>query len=219
MNRHFATAFFLLGATATSAAPEAGGTAQPAPEPTVDARWAEHHVDFFFFGHTGGQDVYYNCDALESKVERLLRMAGARSDLRVRAHCPLGVNNVDSNIHAELEFKSPTLTPQPEATKVGEQPPPAAARWNPVGLRFGWTPGFDQGDCLLVDQFRRQVFKYFELRNVTADLPCSISFAPPRGRVSLGFEALTATPTADAESIQYEKQPKKHDDKLKSDRS
>jgi hypothetical protein len=218
MNRYFAIAFFLFGAAA-SAAPEAGGTAQAVPEPTVDAQWAEHHVDFFFFGHTGGQDVYYNCDALESKLERLLRMAGARSDVRVRAFCSMGTQRVDSNIRAELEFKSPTLTPQKETAKIGEQPPAAAARWQPVRLRLGWTAGFDQGDCLLLDQFRRQVLKVFELRNVTADLPCSISFAAPRGRVSLGFEALTATPTADAESIQFEKRPKKHDDKLKSERS
>lgn len=217
MKRYFAMAFFLFGAAA-SAAPEAGGTAQAAPEPTVDARWAEHHVNFYFFGHTAGQDIYYNCDALESKLERLLRLAGARSDLRVRAACTMGPDRVDSNIRAELHFKSPTLKPQAEATKSGDLPPAAAARWKPVSLRLGWSSGFDQGDCVLLDQFRRQVLKYFELRNVTADLPCSISFSS-HGRVSLGFEALTATPTAEAESLQFEKQPKKHDDKLKSDRS
>jgi hypothetical protein len=218
MSRYFLGVFsFFFGALAL-ATPETTESTQAAPEPALDAQWAQHHVDFYFFGHTGNQHIYYNCDAVESKVERLLRMAGARQDLKVRALCSVGPERVASLIRVELDFKSPTLAPQQEATKAGEVLP-AAARWQPVSLRLGGTQGFDQGDCLLVDQFRRQVLKYFDLRNITADLECSVRIGPPRGRTSLAFEALTATPTAEAESIQFEKQRKKHDDKLKSERS
>ncbi|HZC79674.1 MAG TPA: hypothetical protein VE258_18100, partial [Ktedonobacterales bacterium] len=191
----------------------------PAPEPALDARWAQHHLDFNFFGHTGNQHIYYNCDAVEAKVERLLRLAGARKDMKVRAYCAVGPERVAALIRVALDFKSPTLAPQPVPVQAGDTPLPAAARWQPVSLRLGGTLGFDQGDCLLVDQFRMQVLKVFDLRNLTVDLPCSVRFGPPRGRQSLAFEALTATPTAEKESIQFEQQPKKHDDKLKSDRS
>jgi len=217
MSRCCAMLLLLCGASAY-AGPEAGGVSQPAPEPTIDARWAEHHVNFSYFGHSTGVDVYYNCDVLEAKLERLLRMAGAREDMKVRAHgCEFGPQRLSALILADLYFKSPTLAPQQNATKAGEVPP-AAARWNPVSLRLGGTPGFDQSDCLLVDAFRRQVLEYFDLRNITADLPCSIGFVASHSRTSLEFEALTATPTAEKESIQFEKQPQKHDDKLKSER-
>ncbi|MGH8262936.1 MAG: hypothetical protein ACREX7_06845 [Casimicrobiaceae bacterium] len=218
MNRYCAIAFLFCGAVAY-AGPEAGGVSQVAPEPTIDARWAEHHVNFNYFGHTAGLDIYYNCDVLEAKLERLLRMAGAREDMKVRAHgCEFGSQRLSALIMADLYFKSPTLAPPQNPAKAGEVPP-AAARWNPVSLRLGGMQGFDPSDCLLVDAFRRQVLQYFDLRNITADLPCSIGFAAPRSRKSLEFEALTATPTAEKESIQFEKQPRKHDDKLKSERS
>jgi len=51
---------------------------------------------------------------------------------------------------------------------------PVSSEWKPVKLRLGWTNGFEPGDCMLVEQFRVQVLKYFDLRNLTSDLPCSI---------------------------------------------
>jgi len=73
-------------------------------------------------------------------------------------------------IRADIRFRSPTLTKPAESPNPASQPTPAAAHWQPVKLQLGWTPGFDQGDCLLVDQFRLQVLKYFDVRNLTSDL-------------------------------------------------
>lgn len=219
MSRYFLAATTLI-ASAALAAPATRDAAATSAEPAVDAQWAEHHVDFSFFGHTVGQHIYYDCDVVESKLERLLLMAGARKDLKVRAYgCNFGQERVSSFIQADLDFKSPSLKAQPISTKTGEAPLHAAAQWKPVAVKLGWTTGFDPGDCLLVDQFRVQVLQHLELRNLTANLPCSVQTLPSRGRTSLGFEALTATGTAEEESIQTEHAPKKHDDQLKSDQT
>jgi hypothetical protein len=120
-------------------------------------------------------------------------------------------------IHADLHFHSPTLTP-PAKEAAPREPQPATAQWKPVKLQLGRTTGFDAGDCMLVEQFKAQVLKYFDVRNVTANLPCDISVGAPHTKMSLAFEALTATPASEEESILAEKQAKKRDDQLKSER-
>jgi hypothetical protein len=191
----------------------------PEEESAVAATWVRHDVDFDFFGGSLQHAIYYDCDALESKVERLLRLAGARRDVEVRAlGCYMGPDRVSKSIHAELHFHSPTLHPPTGEAAPREAPPPASAHWKAVTLDLGRTTGFDAGDCMLVEQFKRQVLKYFDVRNVTSDLPCELSVSAPHGKYSLAFEALTATPAAEEESILFEKQAKKRDDKLKSER-
>lgn len=219
MSRYLLAAGTLIASSAL-AAPETHDAAAGTAESAVDAQWAEHHVDFNFFGHAVDQHIYYDCDAVELKLAQLLRMAGARKDLKVRVYgCTIGPERVSSFIQADLDFKTPSLKVQPISTKTGEAPLHTAAQWKPVTLKLGWTSGFDTGDCLLVDQFRAQVLEKLELRNLTADLPCSVTILPPRGRTSLGFEALTATSAAEDESIQAEHAPKKRDNRMKSDKT
>ncbi len=144
-------------------------------------------------------------------------MAGARSDLYVTAAgCGYGTTDLSTLITVHIRFHSPALAPPVDSAAA---PDVVAAHWNTRKLRLGWTSGFDAGDCQLVDQFRLQVLKELAVRNVTANLDCSVRAPAPRGRSSLAFEALTATPTAEAESIEREQQPKKHDDQLKSERN
>jgi hypothetical protein len=217
--RNYAFLFTGLLAFTVQAEPQSGGSKPSEPESAVAARWVEHDVDFHFFGMSLEHSVYYDCDALATKVERLLRLAGARRDLNVRASgCYGGADRVSIMIHADLHFHSPTLAPQSGEVAPAEAPPPATAQWKPVKLQLGRTAGFDVGDCMLVEQFKRQILKYFDVRNVTSNLPCDISVGSPRSRASLAFEALTATPAAEEESILAEKQAKKRDDQMKSER-
>lgn len=211
--------FTVLLVSTALAEPQPEGAKPPEPESAVAATWVAHDVDFQFFGSSLEHTIYYDCDALEAKVERLLRLAGARRDLKVRASgCYTGTERVSNVIHADLHFHSPTLNPPVGEAAPREPPPPATAHWKAVKLQLGRTTGFDVGDCMLVEQFKRQVLKYFDVRNITGDLPCELSVGSPHGSASLAFEALTATPAAEEESILAEKQLKKRDDKLKSER-
>ena len=196
----------------------AGAAVTPTPAvPAIDAAWAEHQIDFHFFGNDTGKSTYYTCDGIEQKLRALLRMAGARRDAYVVASgCGFGTTDLSTLIMVHIRFHSPSLAQPADAAAAPES---VAAHWNTQKLRLGWTNGFDAGDCQLVDQFRLQVLKQLAVRNVTADLDCSVRAPAARGRSSLAFEALTATPTAEAESIERERQPKKHDDQLKSERN
>ena len=201
------------------AEPDLQAGAAAAPDGAVDAVWAEHNVDFYFLGDTLQQTVFYECESIRNKLEQLLRLAGARRDLYVRTSgCYDNGGRFSSFVSADLHFHSPTVSRPAESVKTDEQPLPAAARWTPVKLQLGWTRGFDSGDCTLVDQFRRQVLKYFDVRNLTSDLTCSVHLPSPRGRANLDFETLIATHAAEEESIQQQQRPKKHDNELKSER-
>ena len=209
MHRQTAVLFLVCSGAAGAAATE--------PEPAVDAAWAEHRVYFHFFGNDINKTTSYSCDSIRDKLRVLLRLAGARSDVDIAtAGCGLGSQIVSSMITADLGFHSPTLARPANAAAASE---PVPAHWNTKKLQLGSTNGFDSGDCQLVEQFRLQVLKVFDVRNVTANLDCMVRQPPPRGRSSLAFEALIATATAEAESIARDKQPPKHDDQLKSDQN
>lgn len=195
----------------------AGAAVTETPAPAIDAAWVEHQIDFHFFGNDTSKSTYYTCDGIEEKLHALLRMAGARRDAQViAAGCGFGTADLSTLITVRIRFHSPAPA-QPADTATA--PGTVAAHWNTRKLRLGWTGGFDAGDCQLVDQFRLQVLKELAVRNVTANLDCAVRAPAPRGRASLAFEALTATPTAEAESIESEQQPKKHDDQMKSERN
>lgn len=218
MNRYVIVLAILFAGTAY-AEPETDTSAEVAAGPAVDAVWTEHQVDFHFFGNSLEQTVFYQCDSLRAKVERLLRLAGARRDIEVRTSgCYITEAQQSYVIRADLHFHSPTLAKIAEPANPAVKPLPAAVQWKPVKVQLGWTPGFDPGDCLLVEQFTLQVLKFFDVRNLTSDLPCAIRQPPPRGKASLGFEALIATHASEEESILAEKQPQKREEEMKSER-
>jgi hypothetical protein len=194
-------------------------TAEAATDAAVDAVWSEHQVDFHYFGNSLEQTIYYQCDSLRAKLERLLRLAGARRDIEVRTSgCYINDAQQSYVIRADLHFHSPTVAKLAEPASPGDKPLPAAAKWQPVKLQLGWTSGFDPGDCLLVEQFTLQVLKHFDVRNLASNLPCGFRHPPPRGKASLSFDALIATHASEEESILAGKQPKKREDELKSER-
>jgi hypothetical protein len=208
----------ILFAGGAYAAPEPNAAAEATTDAAVDSVWAEHEVDFQFVGNSLEQEIAYECDSFKAKVERLLRLAGARRDVKVRTRgCYIFGTRVSSNISADLHFLSPTLARRPEPANPADAPRPAAAQWKPVKLQLGRTSGFDPGDCLLVEQFTLQVLKYFDVRNLTRDLPCAFHHPPARGKASLAFDALVASHASEEESILAEKQPKQRDNKMKSE--
>lgn len=201
----------ILGAMAgTDPAPEAGSAAEPPP--AVDAFWVERRVEFDYMGLTS----LYSCDSMREKLVRLLKLVGARRDIEVTTSgCADTYSGITPFIHARLHFHSPRLS---KPADHGIEPTPAPSHWTPVRLEPGYRSAVDPGDCELVEQFDKQLLKYFEVRNVESRFFCVPHALPGPGAMRLNFEALVGTHTAQEESIQLEQHPAPHDDKMKSER-
>ena len=200
-------------ASATHCEPTMAAT-EPAVATPIDVHWVEHQVQFHYLGLT----TYYTCDSLREKLIDLLRLAGARRDMAVSTGgCSFSNGAVSPMIHVRLHYYSPTLAGT--ETSAADLPAPAAvAHWQSVKLADGKPRSIARGDCELIEQFRDHVLKTFEVRNLAGDIVCVPHQLPAFNRMSLSFEALVATHATEEESIQQEKQPKKRDDTMKSER-
>jgi len=200
----------LAGLASSAAAPQSANP--PAAEPAIDAFWVEHRVDFYYTGYTS----QYNCDALRDKLVSLMRLAGARRDIEaIATGCVNPMSSISAFIHASLHFHSPVLKKPAEYVR---EPTAAPSHWTRVELRAGPRSLVEQGDCELLEQFRRQLLPYFEVRNIEHGMPCVPHQLPVRGELRLNFEALVGTHTAQEESIQQETQPPTHEEQMKSER-
>jgi hypothetical protein len=210
-------AFLIVLAAAASAAaepPAAPAAAAPAgPESAIEAVWSERRITFDYMGFT----TAYNCDSVRDKLIELLRLAGARRDLKVTTSgCDLPNFQVSLMVHARLHFFSPALPgAEPQASSLPVVP--ATAHWVPVKIEPDQPRSIARGDCELVEQFAQQVLHHLAVRNIDSELRC-VPHQLPSGEMHLHFEALTGTHTSEEESIANAQHPKKHDDELKSER-
>jgi hypothetical protein len=206
----------LVSAARSDPAPSVPGAAPAAAaaELALEARWVAHRVEFDYLGLT----TYYTCDSLRDKLIEFLRAAGARRDLKVwTSGCSFSSGAVSPIIHARMEFRSLSLAPaEPSAP---DAPAPAVpSHWTKVRIADRKPLVFSAGDCELMEQLRDRVLKALEVRNVRSDIVCIPHQMPAFNRMTLSFEALTTTRAAEEESMQLEKQPKKRDDTMKSER-
>jgi hypothetical protein len=202
---------------AASAAPNpAAAPPDRAPDslgPAIESVWVERRISFDYMGFT----TAYNCDSVREKLIDLLRLAGARRDLKVTTSgCDLPNLHVSALVHAHLHFFSPALSnAEPNASTLPVVP--AMAHWLPVKIAPDHPRSIARGDCELVEQFEQQVLNNFAVRNVDSELRC-VPHQLPSGEMHLHFEALTGTHTSEEESIATAQQPRKHDNELKSER-
>ncbi len=215
MHRGLAFLIALLAAASAVAEPPAApaDAASADQGPAIEAVWIEHRVTFDYMGFT----TAYNCDSVREKLIDLLRLAGARRDLKVTTSgCDLPNLHVSALVHARLHFFSPAL-PKAEPNASTLPVVPAMAHWLPVKIEPDHPRSIARGDCELVEQFAQQVLQHFAVRNVDSELRC-VPHQLPSGEMHLHFDALTGTHTSEEESIANAQHPKKHDDELKSER-
>lgn len=168
-----------LAAPATLAA-----DAAPAAEPGV---WQKHEYSFEFMGFTST----YSCDGLADQLQRLLLLAGARSDAKAQpGACAAGFGRPDRFARATLVFY--TLAP----AAGGASGEAGVGRWRPVALAIHSPFELQAGDCELVEQFRDNVLrKMFSIRNVADNTRC-IPHQESGSLIDLRFESFA--PVADA---------------------
>jgi hypothetical protein len=154
-----------------------------AQQPTFDASWHKHEVNFTFTGFTSN----YSCDGLEDKLKLLLRLAGAGPDGDVRVPCTSQVGSPQRSSMALLTFR--TLAPAAAAGAKAE----TTGVWKDVAWRAGSPRELDAGDCELVDEFARRILPLFTTRNVENRMTCTPHQVNQSG-FDLRFTVLASAP-------------------------
>lgn len=153
----------LVAATLVAMLPLANGIAAE-PAATETGRWQRHELRFHYMGFT----TIYSCDGLATKLQLLLKLAGAREDAKASTGpCTELGGRPDRFASAKLVFH--TLSPA-EAGKADET---VASQWRKVRIADRRPLDLAPGDCELVEQFRDEVLKkHFTTRGVVDRLNC-----------------------------------------------
>jgi len=194
-------------ATAPATAPAAAPDAAP-----VDAVWIKHERQFSYMGVTSR----YSCDGLESKLKALLRLAGARDDLKVIGSCSNPSSGPSRMSSARMTYWTLALPGSPQATppaasvknlghaakelKVAEPPVAGVGQWKQVELRADHGLDFQAGDCELIEQFDREALADFTIRNHASSFTC-VPHQLTLGGVQMRFETLAPLPKAAAKPV------------------
>lgn len=139
------------------------GSALAASQEPQSGTWQAHELQFQYRGFT----TFYSCDGLVSKLQVLLKAAGARDDAKVTSRgCTDIGGHIDRFAAARLVFHS--LAPAgPE--EAGALP----VQWRRLRIANNRPLDLASGDCELVEQFRDEVLhKAFATRNAVDRIHC-----------------------------------------------
>jgi hypothetical protein len=160
-----------------AAVSEQSSSAAPANEPAA-AVWQAYDLNFHYFA----SGTYYNCSALETRLETMLRQLGAEKAVRATVTGCFGTADVGNMLSARIHVRMPTL--------AGDAPAESfMATTKTIRLSSGRTGDSSGGDCELLEQVRDQILPTLKLKVVKDDLNCIPNSANPPGR-SLQIVAL-----------------------------
>ena len=140
----------------------AGSPYLSAQEEMLEAQWQAYQVRFHFIG----QSSAYTCDGIESTLSRLLKLLGARDDIRVEASC-YSSNKPERILRVKLAFALPVLA---DKTDIAAEIIPA--QWQEVKIIGTQSRYLGEGDCELLEQFQRQVLPLLQIRNLKNKIRC-----------------------------------------------
>jgi hypothetical protein len=183
-----------------------------ADESPVTGVWQKHDVDLGFAGFTS----YYSCDGIEAKLKLLLRSAGARDDVKVRASCSNPYGGPSKLLHAYITFytlvpagperAAPAVPPPPPGHPLGKPAPqlktaaapePGVGAWKVVEWQAKTPLWLELGDCELVETFVHELLPKFTTRDVEARMTC-VPHQLTLGGIDVRFKTLAPLPKADA---------------------
>lgn len=128
----------------------------------LEAQWEVHQVRFRFVGLS----TAYTCDSIESNLRRLLKLLGARDDVRAESSCT-NHSAVQRFHRVRLAFAMPVPA---DKTDISREIIPA--EWQEVRIVGKLSRYLDPGDCELLEQFERQVFPRLQVRNSSKKIHC-----------------------------------------------
>lgn len=179
--------------------------------PTVNAVWVERDILFTYMGVT----AYYSCDGLRDKLRLVLRQLGARPGFKLRTRSCINMTGPEwapavqivaafpAEATPELMAELAASASQRElAARASGKPATEAtaqfpARWKRVEFRSSPIGDIQNGDCELMEQFRKRVFDEIGVRVVEYDVSC-VPHQVSLGAVRMTVEVLEPVPQAPA---------------------
>lgn len=134
---------------------------------SVPAVWVPKHIEFIYQGFT----THYSCDGLQEQIRGMLQKLGAK-DLKVREMActrPEGPTPFPG-VNVTMSVLVPASSA--EAAKAKSAGPPVQAQWKNVVLMPENASYEDQGNCELIEQFKRTFLPLFTTRNVNYGSTC-----------------------------------------------
>jgi len=128
----------------------------------LEAQWEVHQIRFRYKGFS----TYYTCDGVERTLKRLLKLIGARGDVRVESKC-INRNTIQQYHKILLAFAMPVPA---DKTDISREIIPA--EWREVRIVGNLSRYLDAGDCELLEQFQRQVLPHLQVRETNKKLNC-----------------------------------------------
>ena len=138
-----------------------------AAQDSVAAVWVPKHVQFVYQGFT----THYSCDGLQDKIRDMLEKLGAH-DLKVRQ---MGcIRPSGPTLFPGVTVDMSVLVPasSAEAAKAKNAGSAVQADWKNAVLMPENASFDEQGNCELIEQFKRTFLPLFTTRNVKYGSTC-----------------------------------------------
>lgn len=138
-----------------------------AAQDDVTAVWVPKHIQFVYQGFT----THYSCDGLQDRIRTMLQKLGAH-DLKVRQFGCVRMSGPTLFPGVQVDMR--VLVPQSsgDAAKDKDASQPVRAQWSNVVLMPENASFNEQGDCELIEQFKRNFLPLFATRNVKYGSTC-----------------------------------------------
>lgn len=141
-----------------------------AAEDGVPAVWTPKHIQFVYQGFT----THYSCDGLQDRIRVMLEKLGAR-DLKVQQFAcvrPSGPT-LFPGVQVTMQVLVPASSADAASQAKDKSPAaPVQAQWKSVDLMPANASYEEQGNCELIEQFKRTFLPLFTTRNVQYTATC-----------------------------------------------
>ncbi|MGH8180630.1 MAG: hypothetical protein ACRETR_06590, partial [Steroidobacteraceae bacterium] len=138
-----------------------------AAQDSVAAVWVPKKVQFVYQGFT----THYSCDGLQDQIRAMLEKLGAR-DLQVRQFACVRPSGPTFFPGVQVTMRVLEPASSVDAAKDKDAGAQVQAHWKPVELMPTYASYNDQGNCELIEQFKRTFLPLFTTRNVKYASTC-----------------------------------------------
>ena len=133
----------------------------------VSAVWVPKHIQFVYQGFT----THYSCDGLQDRIRGMLEKLGAR-DLKVRQFGCVRMSGPTLFPGVQVDMRVLVPASSAEAANSKDASSAVQAQWSNVVLMPENASFNEQGDCELIEQFKRTFLPLFATRNVKYGSTC-----------------------------------------------
>lgn len=133
----------------------------------VSAVWVPKHIQFVYQGFT----THYSCDGLQDRIRGMLEKLGAH-DLKVRQFGCVRISGPTLFPGVQVDMRVLVPESSADAAKSKDASPAIQAQWSNVVLMPENASYDDQGDCELIEQFKRDFLPLFATRHVKYGSTC-----------------------------------------------